>query len=85
MDAKITLSFDEMVIKKAKMYAERNNISLSRLTEFLLQKVTSNSYQSLEDLPISDWVSVVSEGQVEYKTKSKTNKDLKKEYFKSKK
>jgi hypothetical protein len=34
MDAKITLSFDESVIKRAKPYAENNNISLSRLTEF---------------------------------------------------
>ena len=71
MDAKITLSFDETVIKKAKRYAENNNISLSRLTEFLLSKVTSNTYQSLEDLPIADWVSVVSEGEVEYQTKAK--------------
>jgi antitoxin component of RelBE/YafQ-DinJ toxin-antitoxin module len=85
MDAKVTLSFDETVIKKAKRYAENNNISLSRLTEFLLNKVTSNSYQSLEDLPISDWVSIVSEGEVEYQTKAKKNKDLKAEYFKSKK
>jgi hypothetical protein len=85
MDAKITLSFDELVIKKAKRYAENNNISLSRLTEFLLSKVTSNSYQSLEDLPISEWVSMVGEGEVEYQTKTKKNKDLKAEYFKSKK
>jgi hypothetical protein len=85
MDAKITLSFDELVIKKAKRYAENNNISLSRLTEFLLSKVTSNSYQSLEDLPISDWVSMVGQGEVEYQTKIKKNKDLKAEYFKSKK
>jgi antitoxin component of RelBE/YafQ-DinJ toxin-antitoxin module len=85
MDAKITLSFDENVINRAKRYAENNNISLSRLTEFLLNKVTSNTYQSLEDLPISDWVSIVSEGEVEYQTKAKKNKDLKAEYFKNKK
>ena len=85
MDAKITLSFDETVIKKAKRYAENNNISLSRLTEFLLRKVTSNSYQSLEDLPISGWVNMVAEGEVEYQTKAKKNKELKAEYFKSKK
>ena len=85
MDAKITLSFDKAVITKAKVFAESKNISLSRLTEFLLRKVTSNSYQSLEDLPISDWVSIVSEGAVEYRTKPRNNKDLKKEYFKSKK
>jgi Family of unknown function (DUF6364) len=85
MDAKITLSFNETVIKKAKQYAENNNISLSRLIEFLLSKITSNSYQSLEDLPISDWVSVVAEGEVVYQTKAKKSKDLKAEYFKSKK
>ncbi len=85
MDAKITLSFNKSVIEKAKEYADKNNVSLSRLTEFLLRKVTSNSYQSLEDLPISDWVSIVAEGEVEYQTKTKKNKDLKAEYFKSKK
>jgi hypothetical protein len=85
MDAKITLSFDESVIKKAKNYAENNNISLSRLTEFLLRKVTSSSYQSLEDLPVSDWVNMIAEGEVEYQTKPKKNKELKAEYFKSKK
>ena len=85
MDAKVTLSFDQSVIKKAKRYAENNNISLSRLTEFLLSKVTSTSYQSLEDLPISDWVNTVAEGEVEYQTKAKKSKDLKAEYFKSKK
>jgi hypothetical protein len=38
MDCKITLSFDESVIQKAKKYAANNDISLSRLTEFLLKK-----------------------------------------------
>jgi hypothetical protein len=33
MDAKITLAFDEQVIKEAKAFAKRNNVSLSRLTE----------------------------------------------------
>ena len=85
MDAKITLSFDEAVIKKAKRYADNNNISLSRLIEFLLSRITSNNFQSLEDLPISDWVHTVAEGEVEYQTKPKKNKALKAEYFKSRK
>jgi len=85
MDAKITLSFDETVISKAKRYAEKNNISLSRLTEFLLTKVTSNNYNSFEDFPVADWVSMVSEGQAEYKTKVQKSKNLSAEYFKSKK
>lgn len=85
MDAKVTLSFDAAVINKAKDFAEQNNISLSRLTEFLLRKVTSSHYKSLEELPISDWVSMVAEGEAAYITKPKKNKELKAEYFKSKK
>ena len=85
MDTKITLSFDESVINKAKRYAEDNNISLSRLTEFLLTKVTSGNYASFEDFPVSDWVSMVSEGQAEYKTKAHKSKNLSAEFFKSKK
>ena len=85
MDAKVTLSFDEGVVNKAKQYAENNNISLSRLVEFLLQKTTSSNYSSLEDLPISDWVSMVSEGEAIYQTKKKSRKAVKAEYFSSKK
>lgn len=86
MDSKITLSFDESVIDKAKKYAANNHISLSRLIEFLLKRVTANSYESLEDFPISDWVSMVAEGPAEYETKAKRNrKKAKEEFFKSKK
>ncbi len=85
MDSKITLSFDEQVISNAKKYAEENNISLSRLTEFLLRKVTSGQHSSLEEYPISDWVSIVAEGEVEYKRKPKGSNKLNAEFFKNKK
>lgn len=86
MDNKITLSFDESIITKAKKYAENNNISLSRLIEFLLKKVTANNYTSLEDFPISDWVKQVAEGEAVYQTKARrTRKAAKAEYFNSKK
>ena len=85
MDAKVTLSFDEGVVNRAKRYADENNISLSRLVEFLLQKTTSSNFNSLEDLPISDWVSIVSEGEAIYQTKKKPRKAVKAEYFSSKK
>ena len=85
MDAKITLSFDKDIIVKAKKFASENNISLSRLTEFLYSKMTSKNYESLENLPISDWVNLISEGEVEYITKNKSRKDSRKEYFNSKK
>lgn len=85
MDTKVTLSFDDTVITKAKRYADENNVSLSRLVEFLLEKVTSGGYASLEDFPIADWVNMVADGQAEYITKAKSSKKLKDEYFKSKK
>ncbi|MEO6290455.1 MAG: DUF6364 family protein [Ginsengibacter sp.] len=86
MDNKITLSFDENVINRGKKYAEKNNISLSRLIEFLLKKVTSDNYSSLEDFPISDWVHQVAEGDAVYQTKTKrSRKAAKDEFFKSRK
>ena len=86
MDNKITLSFDENIIYKAKKYAAANNISVSRLIEFLLKKVTASNYTSLEEFPISDWVNQVAEGKAVYETKAKrTRKAAKAEYFNSKK
>lgn len=67
----MTLSFDQEVIKSAKAFAESNNISLSRLTEFLYRQLTSKDYQSIDSLPIADWVNAVADGQAEYHTKAK--------------
>ena len=85
MDAKITLSFDQEVIQRAKAFAESHNVSLSRLMEFMLRRATSGNYQQLEDLPIADWVQEVSEGKAEYVTRSRSRKSLKKEFFDSRK
>ncbi len=83
MDTKLTLNFDKGVINKAKDFAAENNISLSRLTEFLYRKITTGSYKNLEELPISDWVHQVSEGEAVYKKRSrKASKD---EFYASKK
>ncbi len=85
MDAKITLSFNEAIAIKAKKYAEKNNVSLSRLVEFLLDKVTSSGYTSFEEFPVADWVSQVAEGSAVYQTKARSAKSLKKEYYSAKK
>jgi hypothetical protein len=86
MDTKITLSFNEAVIKKAKKFAEANNISLSRMIEFLLQKITSSRYQSMEEFPISEWVQKIAEGTAVYHTsKKRTRKTSKEEFYKSRK
>lgn len=83
MDAKITLSFDRDIIEKAKSFAEAQNVSLSRLTEFLYRQITSGSYKSLEELPVSDWVLMVAEGKAEYKTRNRSRKSMKKDFFDS--
>lgn len=86
MDAKVTLHFDADVIQKAKKFAESHNISLSRLTEFLYRKITEKGqYANLEELPISDWVNMVAEGEATYVTKPKSRKKLKDEFYSSKK
>lgn len=83
MDAKITLSFDKEVIEKAKQYAEQQNISLSRLMEFLLRKVTSGDYRSMEEFPIADWVNEVAEGDAAYLTRPRSRKSMRNEFFDS--
>ena len=85
MDAKVTLSFDKSVIEKAKAFAEKNNMSLSRLTEYLFRNITSGHYHQLEDLPVADWVNKVAEGEVTYVRKNKSRKELKQEYFSKRK
>lgn len=85
MDAKITLSFDAEVIDHAKQLAADLDISLSRLTEILYRKALERGPSSIEDFPVADWINMVAEEQATYITKRKTNKQLKKEYFESKK
>ncbi len=82
MDTKVTLSFDEEVIKKAKAYASAQGISLSRLTEILYRRIAENQYTQIENLPIADWVNQVAEGTAEYKPKKPS---LKKEFYESRK
>jgi len=74
----LTLHFDRDVIIKAKAFAEANNISLSRLTEYLYRNITSGNYKTLEELPVADWVYRVAEGEAHYKRR--TRKGTRKEY-----
>ena len=64
MDAKLTLSFDAEVVDAAKKFADEQGLSLSRVTEFLYRKITTSSYKSIDELPVSKWVNMVSEGSV---------------------
>jgi hypothetical protein len=73
------LHFDKEVIGKAKDFAAANNISLSRLTEYLYRKITSGDYKTLDDFPVSDWVHQIAEGDAIYKKRSR--KSTKDEFF----
>lgn len=79
MDTKLTLHFNKDVIDRAKEFAEANNISLSRLTEFLYRQIASGNYKTIEDFPVSEWVNQVAEGEAEYKKRSR--KSIKDEFF----
>ena len=79
MDTKVTLHFDQEVIEQAKAFAAKNNISLSRLTEFLYRQITTGNYKTLEAFPISDWVIQVAEGEATYKKRSR--RQSKHEYY----
>jgi len=79
MDTKLTLSFDAAVADRAKA----NNISLSRLVEFKLNKVIDKRYRTLDELPVSDWVGQVAEGQATYVRKNAAARNVKKDYLAS--
>lgn len=86
MDSKITLSFDADVIQRAKVLADELGISLSRLTEILYTKALQHGDPyKIEDYPVSDWVMMVAEDNVEYVKTPKSRSDLKKEYAESRK
>lgn len=83
MDAKVTLRFDAAVIKKAKQLANDSGLSLSRYLEVMLRYAADAKYNSLEEMPISDWVLDISKGKGVYPSKKRTRARLKKEFFES--
>lgn len=86
MDAKVTLSFDAQVIDRAKILCDDLGISLSRFTEILYSKALEFGHPvSIEELPISLWVSAVAEENVTYisDNRRKSRAENKKEFFES--
>ena len=52
MDTKLTLSLNKDIIEQAKKYAKRKNISLSKLIESYLNKVSSKERETPEISPL---------------------------------
>jgi hypothetical protein len=82
MDAKITLSFNADVITKAKVFAETNKVSLSRITEILWAKMMDTNSKTIDALPVSDWVTELVGKDPVYVTKQASEK-MYDEYYES--
>lgn len=52
MDKKLTLSLNQSIIEKAKVYAKSNNISLSKLIESYLASLTKSDSNKNEITPL---------------------------------
>jgi hypothetical protein len=59
MDKKLTLSLNERVIEKAKIYAQNHEISLSRLIESYLNSLIENKTEDIEITPLVESLSGV--------------------------
>lgn len=61
MDKKLTLSLNEEVIEKAKIYARNHQISLSKLIESYLSSLIENKTEDIEITPLVESLSGVVE------------------------
>lgn len=59
MDKKLTLSLNERVIEKAKVYAQDHQISLSRLIESYLSSLIENKSEDIKITPLVESLSGV--------------------------
>ncbi|NEV92894.1 hypothetical protein G3567_01880 [Psychroflexus sp. YR1-1] len=73
MDSKLTLKLNQNVIEKAKVYASKNKMSLSRIIEAYLQSLTSKNDTS--EFDISPFVKSIATG-----TQLPSDIDYKNEY-----
>ncbi len=83
METAITLNVDENTVHAIEELAHRKGISMNKLAEVLFEKAAASQYQSIDELPVADWVLQLGEGKPEYNPK--TRKEIKEEYFESKK
>ncbi|MBL0117888.1 MAG: hypothetical protein IPP89_02635 [Saprospiraceae bacterium] len=77
MDAKLTLKLDQEIIKKAKKYASRRKLSLSRLIENYLGSLTSDQKNDDDEIEISPFIKSLQTG-----VNITADLDYKKEYRK---
>ena len=80
MDAKLTLKLDAQVIAKAKQYARRRKISLSRLVESYLDALSSEGGAPGRITPQVDRLSGVIHLPPEFDHRQSRSEDLEKKH-----
>jgi hypothetical protein len=60
MDSKLTLKLDKSVIEQAKVYAKKNQVSLSRLIENYLASLTQKDKSNKKEIEITPLVKSLS-------------------------
>ncbi len=80
MDKKLTLSLDASVIEDAKLYAEKNKISLSKLIEAYLKSMVDNKTRHLEITPLVKSLSGVIELPADFDIRDEYTKYLIEKY-----
>jgi hypothetical protein len=80
MDKKLTLSLDQGIIKKAKVYAKHNNTSLSKLIESYLATLTRRTEGKPEITPLVESLSGVIELPAEFDEKAAYSEYLREKY-----
>ena len=57
MSNKLTLNIDEKVVARAKKYARRNKISVSKIVETYLDKISARQINKAAKIsPVIDWI-----------------------------
>ena len=80
MDKKLTLSLNQSVIERAKIYAKTHQISLSKLIESYLETITSQTKKKSEITPLVKSLSGVIELPKSYDEKEDYSKYLIEKY-----
>jgi hypothetical protein len=71
MDSKLTLRLKKRVIQRAKEYAHRHKVSVSKLVEHYLQSLTDDSVEEAELTPVVKELS----GVIDLKDDVRANED----------
>lgn len=80
MDKKLTLSLNQSVIERAKIYAKLNNISLSKLIESYLATLTKKSDANTKITPLVKSLSGVIDLPSEFDEKAAYTSYLEEKY-----